>query len=207
MRKQNSAKEGGPRRDAYFILNDYFLKRPLSPAYCQTQATGEKGLHRWRDAVFTGSDAAGGQLAFVIFGREQHDFHARFEQAAIARCQQYDRDIVRHNHGFLGVMVFHGQGAAIAVNQLAYGAVGHGIDFAVSGFKRVKTFTAAAQAWREDVDFQRFQRAVSLRNGGGADEAVGFDVGNLTFAYAVDFGLVGQFDVQFLALTGGHLDG
>ena len=131
--------------------------------------------------------------------------HARFQQAQIARIQRHDRHVFRHDDGFLLVAVGDGQGAAVGFHQFTDGAVGHGVHFAVGGFPGRVPFAGAAQAGGEHVHFQRFERAVRLRHGGGADKAVRFDIVQRGFGNAEHFGLIVQLDAECLALAVGQL--
>jgi hypothetical protein len=66
---------------------------------------------------------------------------------------------------------------------------------------------AAAHAGREDVDFERLQRAVRLRNGGRADIAVRFDIRYVGERDAADRRVAGELDIDVLESLAAFLAG
>ncbi len=123
----------------------------------------------------------------------------------LARLNVGDRHVFRHHQLLLATFIFDGQGAAIGFGQGAHGAIGHGAGAAVGIFPAVVTFAAAFQARFKDRDFQRFERAVSLRNCRRTDKAVGLDRLQVCFGNQANAGLVSQLDTLMFTRTGGEV--
>jgi hypothetical protein len=161
-------------------------------------------LHWRNDAVLTRGNEVGRERTIGFLVREQHDMGARHEQRTVADLEADDRHIRRDYNFLFAVLVFDGDRATIADDEIAYSAVRH--RAVLTEVPRPMSVAAAAHAGREDVDFERLQRAVRLRNGGRADIAVRFDIRYVRERDAADRRVAGELDVDVLAVSRMNLE-
>src|SRR6267378_4604489 len=184
-----SAPKGTPRRT-----------RPI-PAPVTTPSGILAALHRRHLAAQADVDARGGEAAVGLALRDREYLDAGLELAALGGREGHDHRAFGNQHLLLAALVLHREHAVLA----HAGDVGHvGIGHLAGGpqVPVVVPFAGAAHGLRENVHFQRDQRAVAFAERRGADEFSAGEVGDARLGDADDGVVVRELDGHAPAIVG-----
>src|SRR6185312_6846371 len=136
----------------------------------------------------------------LLFPSEDDDLRAGLELILfrLGRCGNHGLRC-DHNLFFFVLILDHQRVAIRRGDGVDEEGVGH--RAARTRIPRPRAFAAAAQGCRRDVDRERSNAAIGLRQTRDADEGVGFDVGERRFYERGDAGGVVDLDVQHRAVA------